>query len=70
MGPRLNLETREEIQRIKIDAGNDPQAAGDTTPEPQPEKVPKKRKTRENFQVCCYYVMYVVVIISTLKLSM
>jgi hypothetical protein len=44
MGPRLNLETREEIQRIKIDAGNDPQAAGDTTPEPQPEKVPKKRK--------------------------
>jgi hypothetical protein len=47
MGPGLNLETREEIQMIEIDAGNDPQATGDTAPEPQPEKVPKKRKIRE-----------------------
>jgi BED zinc finger len=47
MDPGLNLKTREEIQRIEIDASNDPQTASDIAPEPQLEKVPKKRKTRE-----------------------
>jgi hypothetical protein len=46
MDPGLNLKTREEIQRIEIDASNDPQTASDIAPEPQLEKGSQKEKNK------------------------